>query len=223
LSRYFFMRKKLILVFVIILTLSNCSLFVPGASKLYKRSLKKHPQYDVIIVPGFPFTEPQQEMQSLLRVVWSVHLYKRGIAKNIIYSGAAVYTPYVEGKIMKQYAVALGVPEEHVFVEDRAEHSTENVWYSYLLAKKNKFKTIALASDPFQTRLLYRFIKKRTKGVEFLPAIFDTLRTLPHEMPAIDYKPLKIENFVPITERQSKWKRWRGTQGKNINFKDTIY
>jgi uncharacterized SAM-binding protein YcdF (DUF218 family) len=217
------MHKKLIFVLVLSFLLSDCSLFVPNSGKLYKRSLKKHPQYDAIIVPGFPFTEPEWEMQSLLRIIWSVHLYKRGITKNIIYSGAAVYTPYVEAKIMKQYAVALGVPEEHVFTEEKAEHSTENVWYSYLLAKQKGFKTIALASDPFQTRLLYRFVKRRTKGVEFLPAILDTVRTLSHATPPIEYKHLKLENFVPITERQSKWQRLKGTRGKLINFKDTVY
>src|SRR5688572_4637129 len=150
------MHKRLIFFLLALLLFSNCSLFVPGASKLYKRSLKKHPQYDVVIVPGFPFKEPEQEMQSLLRVIWSVHLYKRGIAKNIIYSGGAVYTPYIEGRIMKEYAKALGVPEEHVFVEDKAEHTTENVWYGYKLAKSKGFKTIAVASDIFQTKLIYR-------------------------------------------------------------------
>jgi hypothetical protein len=156
----------------------------------------------------------------LLRVIWSVHLYKRGIAKNIIYSGGAVYTPYVEAKIMKQYAIALGVPEEHIFTEERAEHTTENVWYSYKLARSKGFNTIAVASDVFQTKLIYRFTKRRTKGVEFLPAIFDTLRTLSHDTPQIDYKPLKLDSaFVPIDKRQSKWQRLKGTRGKNIDFK----
>ena len=69
---------------------------------MYKRSLKKHPQYDAVIVPGVPFNEPSWDKPMLMRVVWAVHLYKRGITKNIIMSGSAVYTPYVEAKIMKQ-------------------------------------------------------------------------------------------------------------------------
>jgi uncharacterized SAM-binding protein YcdF (DUF218 family) len=217
------MHKKLIFLLFIILVLTNCSLFVPGAKKLNKRALKKHTQYDAIIVPGVPFNEPKWDGPMMLRMLWAVHLYKRGYAKNIIMSGGAVYTPYVEAKIMKQYAVAMGVPEEHVFVEGKAEHSTENVWYSYLFAKQKGFKTIAVATDLFQTKLLYRFVKKRTKGVELMPAIFDTTRTYSHEALPIDYKLLKIENFIPITERESKWTRLRGTRGKNINFKDTIY
>jgi uncharacterized SAM-binding protein YcdF (DUF218 family) len=219
------MHKRLIAGALIALIFSYCSLFVPSSSKLYKRSLKKHPQYDAVIVPGVPFYAPQWDKPMLMRVIWSVHLYKRGLTKNIIMSGAAVYSPYVEAQIMKQYAVALGVPADHVFVEDKALHSTENVWYGFLLAKKLGFKTVAICSDPFQTRLLHRFAKKRTKGVEFLPTLFDTLRTLSHDTPVIEYEHLKLDTttFIPLPQRESKWKRLRGTWGKNINYKDTVY
>src|SRR5690606_29051411 len=99
-------------------------------------------------------------------------------------SGAAVYTPYVESKVMAEYLVAMGVPRDRIITEERAEHSTENLWYGYKLAKKRGFTAIALCSDPFQSKALWRFAKKRThKEVKFLPAIFDTLRTLPHDTP----------------------------------------
>ena len=217
------MHKKLIFFLLIALFLANCSLFVPGAKKLNKRALKKHSQYDVAIVPGVPFNEPKWDGPMMFRLIWAVHLYKRGYVKNLIMSGGAVYTPYVEAEIMKQYAIAMGVPSENIFIESKAEHSTENIWYGYLLAKQKGFKTIALASDPFQARLLYRFVKKRTNGVGIFPALMDTTRTYSHEAPPIEYKHLKLENFIPITERESKWRRLKGTQGKNINFKDTIY
>ena len=35
-------------------------------------------------------------------------------------SGAAVYSPWVESKVMREYAVALGVPREDVLIDDRA-------------------------------------------------------------------------------------------------------
>lgn len=216
------MHKKLISGLLIAFMFSYCSLFVPSSGKLYKRALKKHPQYDAVIVPGVPFYPPDWDKPMLMRVVWAVHLYKRGLTKNIIMSGSAVYTPYVEAKIMKQYAMALGVPEKHIFVEDKAEHSTENVWYGFKLAKKLGFQTVALCSDPFQTRLLHRFGKKRTKGLEFLPTLFDTLRTLSHDTPPIEYKQLKLDtaSFIPLPQRESKWRRLRGTWGKNINYKE---
>ena len=216
------MHKKLIAGLILTVLFSYCSLFVPSSAKLYRRALKKHPQYDAVIVPGVPFYEPEWDKPMLMRVIWAVHLYKRGITKNIIMSGAAVYSPYVEAQIMKEYAVALGVPADHIFVENRAEHSTENVWYGFKLGKKLGFENIALCSDPFQTRLLHRFGRKRTKGLEFLPTLFDTLRTLSHDTPKIEYKHLKLDTatFVPLPLREGKWKRLRGTWGKNINYKD---
>jgi uncharacterized SAM-binding protein YcdF (DUF218 family) len=218
------MHKKFIFFLAIIVFLSNCALFTPSAKKLNSRALKKHSQYDVIIVPGIPFNEGPWDGPMMMRMIWAVHLYKKGYTRNIIMSGAAVYTPYVEAEIMKQYAIAMGVPPEHIFVEKKALHSTENVWYGYLLAKKLGFKNIAIATDFFQSKLLYRFVKKRTKGVEMLPALMDSTRLYSHESPIIEYKHLKIDSgFVPLPKRESKWQRLRGTWGKNINFKDTIY
>ena len=212
--------KLLILIGIILVSFNSCFVFQPKLEKLTQRAFQAHHQYDAIIVPGVPFNEPNWDATMQMRVLWSVHLYNQGKTKKIIMSGSSVYSPYVEGKIMKLYAIALGVPEENVLVEDKAEHSTENLWYSYKLAKRNGLQHIALATDPFQTRMTYRFGKRRLKDLQYIPVIFDTLTTLPHPNPTIDYKSYKIENFVPITERQSWWHRMKGTWGLNIKFKE---
>lgn len=217
------MKRPFILILLVGLSLFqvSCLLFKPSAAKMNRRALKAHKQYDAVIVPGIQFIEPAWDKVLQLRLIWAKHLYDKGITKNIITSGTSVYTPYVEAKIMAEYLVAMGVPREHVLIEDRAEHSTENLWYGYKLAKKRGFKAIALCSDPFQSKMLYRFAKRRTKReVYFLPAIFDTIRTLPHDTPVINYKTLKVEDFVPITEKYSKWQRFKGTMGRNINFRE---
>jgi uncharacterized SAM-binding protein YcdF (DUF218 family) len=153
------------------------------------------------------------------RVLWSVFLYKRGIAKNIIYSGNAVYSPYIEGKAMALYAVALGVPSSHIYVEPQALHSTENVYFSYLLAKQNGFKTLALATDPFQASLLYRFTKKRFRSpIVPIPIVFDTIKVLNSAKPIINPEEAHVDNWKSIVETQSKKFRHRGTRGKNIPF-----
>lgn len=212
--------KKIFLLFFITL-LGSCALFQPSASKLNQRALKAHKQYDAVIVPGVPFIPPQWDPTMQMRVLWAVHLYKRGITKKLIMSGSSVYSPYVEAKIMKLYAIQLGVPEQDIIVEDRALHSTENVWYGYKLARSLGHENIALSTDPFQTRMTYRFGKRRIKPLKYLPVIFDTLKTLPHVTPAINYVPLKLDStFKPITETQSFWYRFRGTMGKHIDFKE---
>lgn len=213
--------KNITFLLLVMALLSSCALFQPSASKLNKRALAAHPQYDAVIVPGVPFIPPQWDMTMQMRVLWGVHLYKRGFTKKIIMSGSSVYSPYVEAKIMKLYAMQLGVPEQDIIIEDRALHSTENVWYGYKLAKSMGYQHVALSTDPFQTRMTYRFGKRRIKELYFLPVIFDTLKTIPRTTPVIDYAPLKLDStFKPITETQSFWYRFRGTMGKHIDFKE---
>ena len=217
------MSKKITCIFVVLsvlFSLSSCMLFQPSASKLTRRALAKHKQYDAIIVPGVPFIAPKWDMTMQMRVLWGVHLYKRGLAKKIIMSGSSVYSPYVEAEIMKLYAISLGVPEGDIIVEGKAQHSTENIWYSYKLGKSLGFETMALSTDPFQTRLTYRFGKRRLKDLQYLPVIFDTLKTLPRLDPEIKYEAYKVDSFKSIVETQSFWYRFRGTMGKHIDFKE---
>jgi uncharacterized SAM-binding protein YcdF (DUF218 family) len=212
--------RLLLLNVVSILFLSSCVLFHPSAEKLTERALTEHSHYDAVIVPGVPFLEPKWDRTMQMRVIWATHLYKKGVAKKLIMSGSSVYSPYVEAKIMKLYAIECGVPENDIIIEDRAQHSTENIWYGYKLAKGLGYEKIALSTDPFQTRMTYRFGKKRLKDLKFLPVIFDTLKTLQHVDPVIKYQDLKIPDFVPITQTQNFWYRFRGTMGKHINYKE---
>lgn len=219
-TKTFFMKKYWIIGIAFTLVCSGCLFFRPSPEKMVARSLKRNPQYDAIIVPGVPFNQPYWDRIMQARVLWAVHLYDRGIAKHIIMSGNAVYTPYKECNIMKLYAIALGVPEKDIFIEDKALHSTENIWYGSKVAKANGFSTIALATDPTQTKLLYGLAKRRVKGLAFLPILFDTLETLPHDTPSIDYQPYKVENFISLPERQNKFQRLMGTLGKHIKYRE---
>jgi uncharacterized SAM-binding protein YcdF (DUF218 family) len=151
-------------VCIIICTMSLFStLFLKNyASRQFSQAERKKP-YDVIIIPGFPFDSIRGKWDTLMksRVYWSYYLYKRGIASNIIYSGSSVYTPYIESKIMAMYGKAIGIPDNHIFTEEQAEHSTENIYYSYQLAQKMGFQKIAIATDPLQSLLLISFCKKK--------------------------------------------------------------
>lgn len=153
------------------------------------------------------------------RVIWAVYLYKQGIAKNIIFSGGSVYSPYVEGRVMALYAEQLGVPEDRILIEDKAQHSTENIYYSYWIAKNKGFTKIAVATDPFQSNLLMRFTRRRFKlPITHIPYIIDTLAKIDDVYPKIDPSSAKVENFRSITETQTARQRFRGTRGKNIKF-----
>ena len=154
------------------------------------------------------------------RIYWSKYLYDQGIAKNVMYSGSSVYTPYTEAVIMALYAQAIGIDQNRIFVETRAEHSTENIYYSYWEAKKLGFHRIALASDPFQTKSLSRFIRRKLPpGVGRIPMVVDTLKAAESMMrdPAIDSSLAYKNDFISLTKREGIWKRLRGTLGLNID------
>ena len=202
--------KRISIIFLIILSLGSCSKYA------YKLA-SKHGPYDTIIVPGVPFNGEEWEDVMKMRVYWSYLLYKRGITKHVIYSGSAVYTPYYEAEIMKLYAVKLGIPEHAIYTDTIAEHSTENVWYSYKLAGKKGFIKIALATDPFQNFVVRKFKRDHDLNIRAIPIIFqevDTFMSL--ESPKIDPTSAFVKDFKSIEERESKWKQFKGTLGLNI-------
>ena len=213
-----FIPVSLILIAAVIL-LNACSFSAKTTERYYQKA--QATTYDVVAVPGVPFTEAGWDSTMKARVYWAKHLYDRGIAKNIMFSGSSVYSPYYEGEIMALYAIALGIPKEHVFSETKAQHSTENLYYVYLKSKKLGFTNIALATDPFQAKQLKRFARLRIgEKTGIIPILFDTLRALQPFMtdPAIDYKKAYNSDFVSLKSRESFWKRLRGTMGKNIDY-----
>ncbi len=209
-----FTASLLILVF----SLESCYYSTKNCNRLLKKA--KTESYDIIIVPGCPLETGKWSSAMKARVYWSKYLFDKGIAKNVMYSGSAVYTPYYEGIIMGMYAEAIGIPKEHIFTELKAEHSTENIYYSYIKSIKLGFKHIALASDPFQTRMLKSFVNRKVDhNIGLIPMVFDTLEALESTMidPVIDYNKAFVKNFIPLTEREGFWKRFKGTQGRSID------
>lgn len=210
--------NKLIYFSSLALILSSCMLFHPSIQKTYNRAYAGAP-YDAIIVPGVPFEDSTWSNTMKMRVSWANYLYNIGAAKNIIFSGSSVYSEYRESTIMALYAEGLGVPKSSIYEERRAQHSTENVYYGYLIAKENGFKKIALATDPFQTNMLRSFIKKYDLPVELLPVVWQTFSKLDLPTPEIDPSSAKVEGTVSLMEKESFRERFRGTMGKDIIWK----
>jgi uncharacterized SAM-binding protein YcdF (DUF218 family) len=114
------------------------------------------------------------------------------------------------------YADSLGLPTENLFAETEALHSTENIYYGWKMAKSMGFKKIALATDPFQSRLLKGFMEKYTPNVFSLPIQFDMIDTKRTVFPKINDRLAFVENFVSLPKRQGFWERMRGTRGERV-------
>jgi len=121
--------------------------------------------------------------------------------------------------IMAMYAEAIGIPKQNILTETKAEHSTENIYYSYKKSRKLGFTTIAVATDPFQSKQMRKFTYRLDTAIDLIPIVFDTLKTMEPAMinPTIEYKQAFKENFISLEEREGFWKRTRGTFGKNID------
>lgn len=220
------MKKLINLVLPLAATLCSCSMetfFTVGVSMpsgfshyASKRFEKATQPYDVVIVPGIPYDPTTSSSIMKMRILWAKYLFDNGIARNIIFSGSAVYSPYIEGVAMKIIADSLGIPAEHTFFEVKAEHSTENVYYSWKMAKEMGFERIALATDPFQSFALRGFIKKYCPEVASLPVVFQKLKAERANLPSINPKEVYVEDFVSIVDRESFAKRFEGTRGFRV-------
>jgi uncharacterized SAM-binding protein YcdF (DUF218 family) len=209
-------------IFILLILPISCTVISPVRKSPYKTFVSNcvSKPFDVIIVPGIPYNGVSWNSIMKQRVYWSKFLFDNGYASNIIYSGGAVYTPYIESRIMALYAEALGIPKDHIFTEEKAEHTTENVYYSYYLAKEKGFKNIALATDPYQTNNLHSFLKKYKLEIKVLPIQYDTMYVMARNEPKINstWALADTASFVSIKNRESFIKRLKGTMGKNIDF-----
>jgi uncharacterized SAM-binding protein YcdF (DUF218 family) len=193
---------------------THCT-FSHYAKKSYARAAKEKP-YDVIIVPGVPYEGKETTSIMKMRLYWAKYLFDSGFTRNIIFSGSSVYSPYVESIAMKIMADSLGIPASRTFSETKAEHSTENVYYSWKMAKEMGFTEIALASDPFQSRMLKSFIRRYCPGLKVVPVVLEEMDIEDKTLPEINSEPAYVDNFVSIKERESFFERFRGTLGKRV-------
>lgn len=210
----------LLLAFMLLL---RCKTYVyrERPARLYREVLDSNRSFDVAIVPGVPFYNNQWDSVMKGRVLWADFLYKKGVIRNVIFSGSAVYSPYYEARIMGLYAEELGIPSANIFFETQAEHSTENIYYSYEMARKLGFKTIALVTDPFQSLMMNGFTRRRfATSIWHVPFIVDTLRKLNVVELEINPSSAYEAKFRSIVERESKLKRFRGTLGAFIPWEN---
>jgi hypothetical protein len=214
---------SLLLLAGLLWSLGSCYVFFP--KRHYRKAQEKAP-YDVIIVPGFPMQATDTTWHEVIkiRMLWSTFLLHNGTTKNIIYSGADVHSPYVEAVYMSLYGKEIGVPEENMYLDTIANHSSENVFYGFLLARELGFKKIALATDPFQAGMM-RPVRRKVKRifkhkVDHIPIVFDTIRVLDSfPNPTIDPAPAFRENHISLVDQEGFFKRLSGTLGMKIDWK----
>ena len=183
---------------MLLLTLifSSCSVRLI-TKRTYNHYIKDAP-YDAIVVPGMAYQTSELNSLYKARMYWAKMLYDSGIARNIIFSGGAVYSPYNEGSVMKIFADSLGIPPSHTFAETQALHSNENVYFGFKMAHSLGFKKVALATDPFQSWMYELFSKTYKDGLPRLPLALSRLRGFNKPLPPINAQAALVKDFIPV-------------------------
>lgn len=173
--------------------------------------------YDVIIVPGLPYEPDKTNTLFKVRMLWAKALYDKGVARNIIFSGGAVHTCWQEGTVMKTMADSMGIKPANTFAELRAEHSNQNVYYGYKMARQLGFNKVAVATDQFQDFFLSSYIKKRLPQVARLPLPVDSFPVYSNmQLPHIDATCARVDSFIPLNKRKSRIERLRTSWGDEV-------
>ena len=215
------MRIKLNIwiVFIGLIFLTSCNAyynaFYTDPAKCFEVAKQKKP-YDVIIVPGFPHDSGKVNMVLSQRIKWAFYLYKNGYTKNIIFSGAAVHSPYVEAEAMKLIALQTGMDSNHLFTETKAKHTTENLYYSSIMANNLGFKSIAFATEPAQCSFMKPFRRKFKLKLDFLPVVTDSVMNMNLILHPIDESSAFVPDFIPLKEQEGLLKSLRGTRGHQV-------
>lgn len=89
-----------------------------------------------------------------------------------------------------------------------------------MLAKAEGFKSIALATDPYQSYLLRGFTRRRfTTPIYHIPFVVDSLAVYNGLHPKVDMAHLKKKRWTSIVDQQGFGERFRGTLGRDIDWK----
>jgi uncharacterized SAM-binding protein YcdF (DUF218 family) len=90
------------------------------------------------------------------RVQYGAQLFRSGYADKIFLSGAS--------QLMVRQAVSLGVPEDHILVENRARTTYGNAKYSSEIMESQGYKSAILVTSPYHTRragmIFHQFFQK---------------------------------------------------------------
>jgi uncharacterized SAM-binding protein YcdF (DUF218 family) len=139
------LRKVLIIALVVVLVV------VIGTAFVY-RNIPNHntdlTHFDTLIVLGNPADAdgtPSPEQRE--RTLEGVREYKAGVAPHLIFTGGAAHNRFVEGDVMKTLAVEQGVPSNDITVEDQAQNTIQNIYYSEQIMEVHHWKSAEVISS----------------------------------------------------------------------------
>lgn len=133
-------KRTLVISLIILLVFSNQFIFDRCMNLWEKDVVKitdlKHYDY-AIVLGGMIFYDSENDiiipLKSIDRLLKTIELYKKGKVDKIFISGGSgslIYPEFREGKIIKDFLVSIGIPEQDVLYEVKSRNTYENAYYT---------------------------------------------------------------------------------------------
>lgn len=115
--------------------------------------------YDVAVVLGAAVNPDGSPSPALLRrTMHGVTLYRSGRARHLLMSGRGLRSSPSEASLMRQAALAAGIPESAVLIEDRSLNTLDNARFSKPIIEERGWTRVLVVSDGYHLRrALYTF------------------------------------------------------------------
>lgn len=114
---------------------------------------------DAVVVLGARVVAPGVPGPALSRrLAWGIRVWQAERARLLVLSGGAPAGMPVEAHLMRDLAVAAGVPSERIVVEDASRNTFENAVYTGALMRAGGWRRVIIVTDHFHlARALYVF------------------------------------------------------------------
>lgn len=110
---------------------------------------------DVIVVLGGDSGERVRQASSL---------YRTGYAPYMIVSGGQLYGDITQAGVMKDHAVALGVPSDKIILENHAESTYDNAAFSRRIMENHGFSSALVVSSNYHMKRVKFIFQKAFKN-----------------------------------------------------------
>jgi uncharacterized SAM-binding protein YcdF (DUF218 family) len=137
---------------ILIILLAVVFVAIVDATFVYRNVPKSNTDlrhFDTLIVlgnPAMPDGTPSPEQRE--RTLEAVREYRDGVASHLIFTGGAAHNSFVEADVMKTLAVANGVPSNEITVEDQAQNTIQNIYYSDQIMAAHHWTSAEVISSP---------------------------------------------------------------------------
>ncbi len=128
---------------------------------------------NILIILGYPADatgQPGPILQS--RLDKAIELYKNGVARKMIVTGAAVDNEFVESEVMAAYLMRMGIPTEDIFTESYARNTYENALMVSRIMKEKGYIHAVVVTSGFHRMRAETFFNRHIKNVTIVPAPF---------------------------------------------------